>query len=110
MEPSTFDRAKTGCLMGGTVGLCIGLVFGTVHLIRYGGGSRGAVHTLGQYMISSAATFGFFMGIGTVIRSEGAEPLQLKNSTQPRVVVAPRAVQPLILSDRIKARLEEKDL
>lgn len=35
-----------------------------------GPGPRGAMATLAQYMISSGATFGFFMSIGTVIRTE----------------------------------------
>jgi NAD/NADP transhydrogenase beta subunit len=69
--------------MGGTVGLCIGLVFGTMNIIRYGPGNRGYVSTLATYMGSSAATFGFFMSIGTVIRTE---PLSVE---QRRRVVRP---------------------
>jgi hypothetical protein len=34
MEPSAFDKMKMGAAMGGTVGLCIGFVFGTISLIR----------------------------------------------------------------------------
>ncbi|KAF9579930.1 subunit of TIM23 translocase complex [Lunasporangiospora selenospora] len=75
MEPSKFERAKVGAMMGGTVGLCIGLVFGGVSLLRNGPGSRGYVNTLAQTMISSTATFAFFMAVGSVIRSEEAKAI-----------------------------------
>lgn len=35
MEPTTFDKMKMGAMMGGTVGLCVGLVFGTINILRY---------------------------------------------------------------------------
>ncbi|KAF9082767.1 subunit of TIM23 translocase complex [Mortierella sp. GBA35] len=72
MEPSKFERAKVGAMMGGAVGLCIGLVFGGFSLMRNGPGSRGYVNTLAQTMMSSTATFAFFMAIGSVIRSDEA--------------------------------------
>lgn len=34
--------------------------------IRGGAGPRGVLPTLSQYMLSSAATFGFFLAIGSV--------------------------------------------
>ncbi|KAI8391670.1 reactive mitochondrial oxygen species modulator 1-domain-containing protein [Radiomyces spectabilis] len=71
MEPSAFDKMKMGALMGGTVGLCVGFVFGSVTLLRYGSGPKGPFSMLSQYMLGSAASFGFFMSIGSVIRSEG---------------------------------------
>ncbi|ORX37637.1 reactive mitochondrial oxygen species modulator 1-domain-containing protein [Kockovaella imperatae] len=67
---STFDKMKMGALMGTGVGLTIGLIFGLTSIIRAGPGPRGTVATLSQYMLSSAATFGFFMSIGSVIRTE----------------------------------------
>ncbi|KAI8092599.1 reactive mitochondrial oxygen species modulator 1-domain-containing protein [Halteromyces radiatus] len=73
MEPSTLDKMKMGALMGGTVGLCVGFVFGGITILRFGGGRKGALSTLSQYMLGSAASFGFFMSIGSVIRSEGAK-------------------------------------
>ncbi len=36
---------------------------------RGGAGPRGALPTLSQYMLSSAATFGFFLSIGSVCLS-----------------------------------------
>lgn len=56
--------------MGGTVGLCIGFIFGGYNLVKHGPGPNGFIRSLGQYMLGSAATFGFFMSIGTAIRTE----------------------------------------
>lgn len=61
MEPSAFEKMKMGAAMGGTVGLCIGFVFGTISLIRFGPGNKSVVSLLSQYMVGSAASFGFFM-------------------------------------------------
>ncbi|GJJ79207.1 hypothetical protein EMPS_11566 [Entomortierella parvispora] len=75
MEPTKFERAKVGAMMGGAVGLCIGLVFGGISAMRNGPGSRGYVNNLAQTMLSSTATFAFFMAIGSVIRSEEAKAI-----------------------------------
>ncbi|WFD43790.1 subunit of TIM23 translocase complex [Malassezia psittaci] len=48
------------------------------HLPSAGPGPRGALATLSQYMLSSGATFGFFMSIGSVLRTEST----LKNEAQ----------------------------
>ncbi|KAF2397306.1 hypothetical protein EJ06DRAFT_481829 [Trichodelitschia bisporula] len=68
--PSTLDKLKMGAMMGGSVGLIIGFIFGATNIIRFGPGPNGMMRTLGQYMLGSAATFGFFMSIGTTIRTE----------------------------------------
>ncbi|KAF2146270.1 uncharacterized protein K452DRAFT_242956 [Aplosporella prunicola CBS 121167] len=68
--PSTFDKLKMGAMMGGSVGLIIGFIFGATNIIRFGPGPNGMLRTLGQYMLGSAATFGFFMSIGSTIRTE----------------------------------------
>ncbi|KAF9290781.1 subunit of TIM23 translocase complex [Mortierella alpina] len=84
MEPSKFERAKMGAMMGGAVGLCIGLVFGGVSILRNGPGSRGYVETLTRTMVSSTATFAFFMAIGSVIRSEEALAIDYASLDQNR--------------------------
>ncbi|KAL8710225.1 MAG: hypothetical protein Q9220_005156 [cf. Caloplaca sp. 1 TL-2023] len=69
--PSTFDKWKMGAMLGGSVGLIMGFIFGGFNIMRHGAGSNGVMRTLGQYMLGSGATFGFFMSIGSVIRTEG---------------------------------------
>ncbi|KAI0307485.1 reactive mitochondrial oxygen species modulator 1-domain-containing protein [Multifurca ochricompacta] len=63
-----------GALMGGGVGLTIGFIFGSYSILRGGAGPRGLLATLSQYMLSSAATFSFFLAIGSVIRNDSFLP------------------------------------
>ncbi|GJE87841.1 Romo1 domain-containing protein [Phanerochaete sordida] len=68
--PTVWQKMKMGAMMGTGVGLTIGFIFGSYSILRGGAGPRGVLSTLSQYMLSSAATFGFFLSIGSVIRND----------------------------------------
>ncbi|PCH33269.1 hypothetical protein WOLCODRAFT_63062 [Wolfiporia cocos MD-104 SS10] len=76
--PTVWQKCKMGAAMGAGVGLTIGFIFGGYSILRGGAGPRGVLPTLSQYMLSSAATFSFFLAIGSVIRNDADLPPHLE--------------------------------
>lgn len=62
--------------MGVSVGCCVGILFGGFNALRYGPGPQGFLRYIGQNMAASAAMFGGFMSIGSVIRTEESADLR----------------------------------
>ncbi|KAJ2398743.1 subunit of TIM23 translocase complex [Coemansia sp. RSA 2559] len=69
-EPSLWDKAKMGLIMGSSVGACLGCLIGFYSTMKFGPGPRGYLGTIGQYALGSGASFGFFMMIGSCIRTD----------------------------------------
>jgi len=80
-----------GALMGAGVGLTIGFIFGTYSILRGGAGPRGFLPTLSQYMLSSAATFSFFLAIGSVIRTDA--PMLVPPHLQAAMSMSPAVIR-----------------
>ncbi|KAI0336226.1 hypothetical protein GY45DRAFT_1316339 [Cubamyces sp. BRFM 1775] len=75
---TVWQKLKMGAMMGAGVGLTMGFLFGSYSILRGGAGPRGILPTLSQYMLGSAATFSFFLAIGSVIRNDGELPPHLE--------------------------------
>ncbi|RKF73077.1 Protein mgr2 [Golovinomyces cichoracearum] len=80
--PSIFDKFKMGAMMGSS----------SVNIIRFGAGSNGIMRTLGNYMLGSGATFGFFMSIGSMVRTDTISPSAIEAfaRSQRRTIILPR--------------------
>ncbi|TQS37100.1 hypothetical protein Golomagni_02436 [Golovinomyces magnicellulatus] len=116
--PSIFDKFKMGAMMGSSEhkkpsNKCFPWVLslasylasfldtlwilwltlkGSVNIIRFGAGSNGIMRTLGNYMLGSGATFGFFMSIGSMVRTDtiSQSALEAFARSQRRAIILPR--------------------
>lgn len=68
------DRIKTGAMMGAGVGGAAGLLFGTFEAARYRGiPPSQKIGLVLRNSVGGAFAFGFFLAIGTGIRTLNAE-------------------------------------
>ena len=65
---SCFDKVKMGALMGFTIGMSTGFLFGGFQAFRFGLRGRELITTLGKSMGQAGGSFGVFMGVGTALR------------------------------------------
>ncbi|CAI9586586.1 unnamed protein product [Staurois parvus] len=63
-QPSCFDKIKVGFMMGCTVGMVAGAVFGTVSCLRVGMRRQEPIDGIGKTLMQSSYPFGIFMPIG----------------------------------------------
>ncbi|KAG8918238.1 subunit of TIM23 translocase complex [Tulasnella sp. 408] len=110
-EPTVWQKMKMGAMMGGGVGLTIGFIFGSYSILRGGAGPRGFLATLSQYMLGSAASFAFFLSIGSVspplLTFCDAEKLMSDYQiirTEDRIPIALQAAQMHLLPPNIAAQ------
>ncbi|CAG7845903.1 SubName: Full=Uncharacterized protein {ECO:0000313/EMBL:CCA77954.1} [Serendipita indica DSM 11827] len=116
-----------GALMGSGVGLTVGFIFGSYSILRqvdfsFACQSEGSydapivqnlykppnfhVVTPDKYMLSSAATLGFFLAIGSVIRSDSRQiewHKSIMEQTQQRRLAASFATNPVYRATRAEA-------
>lgn len=67
-RPSCMSRIKMGFMLGMSVGMAGGILFGSYSAWRMGLRGREMFGTIGKVMLQSGGTFGTFMAIGSGIR------------------------------------------
>lgn len=68
-RPSCFQMCLNGFIMGALIGSTFGIILGGFGGWRAGLKGRELLHLAGKSALQSGGTFGFFMSIGTAIRS-----------------------------------------
>lgn len=63
-----FDKVKMGFMMGFSIGMTTGLLFGGFQAFRLGLRGRELFTTLGKSMGQAGGSFGLFMSVGTALR------------------------------------------
>ncbi|KAI1104019.1 reactive mitochondrial oxygen species modulator 1-domain-containing protein [Jackrogersella minutella] len=78
--PTLVNKLAIGAITGGTAGAILGFLWGwigSVAIFQSGAGPNGIMRTLGRYMLTTGSAFGFFMSIGSVIRTD-ASPIAVE--------------------------------
>ncbi|KAJ0244312.1 hypothetical protein HA466_0189670 [Hirschfeldia incana] len=66
-ETSCLSRIAAGTAMGGALGGAVGAVYGTYEAIRFRVPGLMKIRYVGQTTMGSAAIFGLFLGVGSLI-------------------------------------------
>lgn len=67
-QQSCFDKVKMGAMMGFSIGMTTGLLFGGFQGFRFGLRGRELISMLGKSMGQQGGSFGLFMSVGTALR------------------------------------------
>ncbi|KAJ3315212.1 subunit of TIM23 translocase complex [Blyttiomyces sp. JEL0837] len=83
----TFEKMKMGFIMGGTTGMAVGFLVGSMTVLRTGPGEKGYLATVGGQMLQTGAFLGFIMSIGMLLRNDSEE---MKGMPPPRPMWQPQ--------------------
>ncbi|KAJ3292263.1 subunit of TIM23 translocase complex [Borealophlyctis nickersoniae] len=95
--PPWAEKMKMGFIMGGSAGMAVGFLWGSFAVMR--GATtpgKGAMGTIGSTMLQHGAMLGFFLSIGSLLRSEEERALEypsqhmLMRRSQLPIVIEPR--------------------
>eukprot|EP00842_Homolaphlyctis_polyrhiza_P005176 jgi/Hompol1/565/HPOL_005355-RA len=91
-----FEKAKMGFLMGGTVGMTVGFLYGSYSVLKFGPPpGKTYLGTVGMTMVQHGTMLGFFLSIGSLLRNEEIHETSKMHSIQQiqrmPVVILPKA-------------------
>ncbi|KAH6562341.1 hypothetical protein BASA50_006572 [Batrachochytrium salamandrivorans] len=93
-----FEKAKMGFLMGATVGMTTGFIYGTYFVLSVGPPpGKSYIQAIGKNMLQQGSMLGFFLSIGSLLRNE--ELHETGNGYSSRL---PISVLPPIHSQKLK--------
>eukprot|EP00038_Savillea_parva_P019725 m.28561 g.28561 ORF g.28561 m.28561 type:complete len:88 (-) comp4528_c0_seq1:189-452(-) len=81
---STVERAMNGFMLGGSIGVAAGTVFGTMQALGSGVRGRRLLHSIAFNILVAGVTFGTLVSVGSVVRSEGKEVNMVRQPTGDR--------------------------
>ncbi|KAL2915211.1 subunit of TIM23 translocase complex [Polyrhizophydium stewartii] len=88
-----FEKAKMGFIMGAAVGATTGFLYGSYFVLSVGPPpGKSYLRTIGGHMLQQGGMLGFFLSIGSLIRTE-EEPRRALAfpSTRTPVAIVPRS-------------------
>ncbi|KAJ3045634.1 subunit of TIM23 translocase complex [Rhizophlyctis rosea] len=110
--PPWAEKMKLGFIMGGSAGMCVGFLYGSMTVLR-GGPSpgKGYMSTIGSFMLQHGAMLGFFLSIGSLLRAEEQHnTIQYPISQSPFSLTSRRAHLPVVIERRRPSQILQSSL